>query len=354
MSGLLLLSPNVHFWYLTWMIPFLCFYPFRPMLLFCFLIPLSYQTLGHLTLTDVWQEFPTAIFWEYLPIYACLLYVAWRPPLLSVTTDAIGRRSISRLSIVVPVLNEADCLPTFIDHVLSLRGVDTDLVISDGGSTDGTLSEAQREGVRVVHSSAGRGRQVHAGVEAAEGDAVLIAHADMRIDPTVPAAIVNALDRSDSPGGCVGCRFSHRHPFLCIISLLNRFRAQFIGISFGDQGQFARMSAIEKIGGFPSLPIMEDVEFSIRIKSLGRPLYLGGGIVASSRRWLMGSKRRNAFLVVRLVAGYGWRRILRGKDCQVDDFYHAYYGPRERAIPVDSSEGLTKDARDWTPRSGVR
>lgn len=324
-SALLLLSPNVHYWYVAWVIPLLCFYPYPAMLLLCGTLVFTFRTLGVQFSANVWEEYPVMSVLEYAPVYAVLLWTACRLRIPHPLADASPRPRLGTISVVVPVLNEAPHLPAFLAQLQAEQP--HEIILADGGSTDDTIPRAREAGVHVVSAPPGRGHQIAAAIDASSGDAVFVAHADMRLEPGVLHRVLKALNRSGQIGGCVGCRFEGRHPFLSLISLLNAARARWGGISFGDQGQFARRDALElDLAGFPDQPLMEDVEFSLRLKSHERPLYLGGGIVVSPRRWHSSRMLGNALLVIKLVASYTWQRWRTGSAPDVTPFYQAYYG----------------------------
>jgi GT2 family glycosyltransferase len=109
------------------------------------------------------------------------------------------------------------------------------------------------------------------------------------------------------------------------VSLLNAFRARFLGISFGDQGQYVRTEVLDRMGGFPELDLMEDVELSLRLKSFGRPGYLPGGIVVSDRRWQDGGFAGKVGIVVWLCLRYLAERRWRGAPGKTSDYYDVYY-----------------------------
>ena len=326
LGALLLLSPNVHFWYLAWLLPFLCFYPLRPLLLLGSTIAFSYATQGHLTRTGEWLEFQHILLWEYLPVYLLLAYACIRPRSLAHLADAQPVRRLNQPSIVVPTMNEGEQLATFLQAAFQQEGPRPEVLVCDCGSTDDTVDIATRFGATVLAAPRGRGHQISTGIRHASGDYILVAHADMLLPPDVLPRIREALMRSGQRGGSVGCTFESTHPFLGWISYLNRIRASLFGISFGDQGQFIRTDALPDLGGFPDIPLMEDVEFSLRLRSLERPLYLAGNIRVSARRWTQSHKLAHTCLVVKLVAQYQLRRLLQGPEVDVTDLYEKYYG----------------------------
>jgi len=110
-----------------------------------------------------------------------------------------------------------------------------------------------------------------------------------------------------------------------MVNHLNTLRASLFGISFGDQGQFIRRDSLPAIGGLPQLPLMEDVELSLRLKEHSHPLYLSGGIVASERRWESSNKLAHAVLVISLVLRYMLTRLAFGKEVDVSRYYQQYY-----------------------------
>ena len=327
----LAVSSNVHFWYLTWLTPFLCFYPVRTGLLFCGTISLTYFTYGHFLATDVWKEFTTATLVEYLPVYALLLWDMRSHGSTSVFSDNDLPSAVRSVSVVVPTMNEEVELPTLLDNLATMHPPPLEVIVADAGSTDRTVSIAEARGARIVSSPKGRGIQMANGIDKAKGDVVFLAHADMRIEPGAFARICDALNSTGKSGGCLGCRFDQRHPFLSFVTFLNNTRARISGIAFGDQGQFLRRSHLRKLGGFPRQAIMEDVEFSLRLKSLHTPLFLGGGVVASSRKWSTKNKSQHALLIVRLVLAYLWVRSFCPASLDLDAIYRSYYEDREAA-----------------------
>lgn len=184
---------------------------------------------------------------------------------------------LQTVSIIVPTLNEEATLPRSLSMVQALDPPPHELLIADGGSSDRTVEIARRHGRRVVQSRLGRGTQIHTAVQEAQGDVLFFAHVDMTLASDCLQKIITALNHSGKTGGAVGCRFDHAHPFLSSITLLNNFRARALGIFFGDQGLFIRRDRLDFIGGFPDLPIMEDVEFSLRLRKIERPPRAGAG-----------------------------------------------------------------------------
>jgi rSAM/selenodomain-associated transferase 2 len=189
------------------------------------------------------------------------------------------------LSIVVPVLQEAGNL----EHLLpALCGhcPPVEIIVADGGSDDGTPDVVARwPGVRLVSSDPGRARQMNAGARAALGDVLLFLHADTRPPPGFPLLVVRALADPTVVGGHFDVQFDNRRwPFRVIAWFMNT-RSRWSGIATGDQALFVRRAVFEAVGGYPDIPLMEDVELSRRLKRTGRVACLGTRATTAARKW---------------------------------------------------------------------
>ncbi len=201
-----------------------------------------------------------------------------------------------------------------------------EVIVADGGSRDATRDLARERGARVVETRPGRGFQIAGAARQARGDVLLVLHADCRLSPEAPARILEALNRRpDSPGGCLGMRFAPGPGRSRLIEGLNAFRAAWLHLPFGDQGQFLRREALADLGGFPEQALMEDLELSLRLKGIGPPLYLGGGVAASARRWSGPGFGSKAALVLRLCGRYLLERRLGLADPDGMRYYARYY-----------------------------
>jgi rSAM/selenodomain-associated transferase 2 len=191
-----------------------------------------------------------------------------------------------RVAVVIPTLNEAARLARTLASLRSQTEPPARIVVADGGSTDATAEVAAAHGADVIAvPGRGRGGQVAAAVESLGEEIVLVGHGDMLFPPDALAAIRTALAaRPHSPGGCLGHRFDSRKLIYRVIERFDRMRA-IRGESYGDQSQFFRREWLQRVGGFPDQPIMEDVELSRRLRELGRPVYLNMPVMVSPRRF---------------------------------------------------------------------
>jgi glycosyltransferase involved in cell wall biosynthesis len=191
------------------------------------------------------------------------------------------------VAVVVPVLNEAGTLPFLLDSLRTQTRPPVRVVVVDGGSLDDTARLAGKGGAQtLVLRGRGRGGQIAAGVAICSEDTIVVGHADMRFPVDALAAISDHLARHvTSPGGCLGHRFDHANWVYRAIDWWDRRRAR-RGHSYGDQAQFFRRAALDEVGGFPDLPLMEDVELARRLRLLGRPAYLDKPVTVSARRYM--------------------------------------------------------------------
>jgi hypothetical protein len=147
-------------------------------------------------------------------------------------------------------------------------------------------------------------------------------------------------------GGAVAMKFDPGGGTKKMLSLLNNLRTRLTGIAFGDQGQFFRREVLERIGGFPGQMLMEDVELSLRLRKVGRLVFLSRGILVSGRRWERGSLTRNIIIVVRLFTRYLLERSLGRLKQDAGDYYGRYYGnPRKKDHQTDSKAAGARSHR---------
>lgn len=156
----------------------------------------------------------------------------------------------------------------------------------DGGSDDATLQVAARfPDVRLLTSPRGRARQMNAGARAAQGDVLLFLHADTRLPDGALAAVSAALEDARVVGGRFDVRFDNPRAIFRMIAFFMNLRSRMSGISTGDQAIFVRRHVFEAMGGYPDVPLMEDVELSRRLKRRGRRAALWRRVTTSSRKW---------------------------------------------------------------------
>ncbi|MBF0378336.1 MAG: glycosyltransferase [Desulfamplus sp.] len=264
----------------------------------------------------------------------------------------INLKCCHTISVVIPTLNEEENIYSCVSKIICSPHI-YEVIVVDGGSEDKTVELAKKAGATVLvhdkpyYSGGGRGGQIKAGIRKTSGDVVAIVHADTIISSKAFKQMITVLNlRPSVIGGSVGCRFENFSNFnlsdkptlkrdskqtilkfhrfkLNILEFLNDVRAVFFNISFGDQVQFFRREPVVRYDIFPDIPLMEDVEFSIRLNSLGDQVFLFGKAVVSARRWQrLGVK--NIVMVISLLLKYLIKRFFKNSP-DTSLFYSKYY-----------------------------
>ena len=188
-----------------------------------------------------------------------------------------------KISIIIPVLNEANTIAPVISTARNAENVE--IIVADGGSSDGTVEIAQSLGVRVISTAPGRSTQMNAGAIAATGDILLFLHADTHLPRGYDSAARQALAKPSSVGGAFELKIDARRLCLRLVEIGVNCRSHFFQMPYGDQAIFLLSATFDKIGGFPDLPLMEDFEFVRRLKKQGRIEIVPQPVLTSARRW---------------------------------------------------------------------
>ncbi len=188
------------------------------------------------------------------------------------------------LSVVVPALNEAAFIEACIASA-STAGSPVEIIVADGGSTDGTAERAARAGARIVRGARGRGAQANAGAGEASADVLLFLHADTALPEGYDRAVLSALDDPAVSGGGFSLGIAADGPGYRVVEVMANLRSRACRMPFGDQALFVRRPDFEKLGGFPDAPIMEDFAFVERLRRRGRVVTLAQRVATSARRW---------------------------------------------------------------------
>jgi len=190
-----------------------------------------------------------------------------------------------QLSVIIPALNEAGCIQSTLERLQPLRLHGHEIILVDGGSTDATLALSQAMVDKILLSPPGRGLQMQAGAAIAHGSVLWFLHADCSIPAGADTLILEALRGTRADWGRFDITFMDQHPLLqCVAWFMNQ-RARLSGIATGDQGIFVQRTLYERVGGFPSIPLMEDIRFSRSLKKHARPCRITQSLVTSPRRW---------------------------------------------------------------------
>jgi len=207
------------------------------------------------------------------------------------------------VTIVIPVLNEAAAIATTLGALQPVRRAGAEIVVVDGGSRDGTPRLAMPLADRVVAAPRGRASQMNAGAAAARCDSLLFLHADTVLPPDALASIETALRAR--AWGRFDVAIDGADPLLAVVAACMNLRSRLTGIATGDQAIFIRRAAFDALGGFPAIPLMEDVAFSRKARrALGRPACLRSRVLTSGRRWERHGVLRTIVLMWRLRLAY--------------------------------------------------
>ncbi|MBI1816475.1 MAG: TIGR04283 family arsenosugar biosynthesis glycosyltransferase [Deltaproteobacteria bacterium] len=205
------------------------------------------------------------------------------------------------ISIVVPTLNEEATLAATLAHARAPAV--REIIVVDGGSTDATGVVAAAAADRVLNAPRGRAAQMNAGAAVAAGEVLLFLHADTLLPAGFDAAVVAALANDAVVGGRFDVALMPSTPLLRIVGALINLRSRLSRIATGDQAIFVRRCVFEELGGFPLIPLMEDLAFSRTLKRCGRVACIRLKVVTSSRRWVRGG-------VIRTIVLMWWLRLL--------------------------------------------
>ena len=209
-----------------------------------------------------------------------------------------------RLSIIIPALDEATGIGATLEALQSLRAAGCEVIVADGGSADATRAIAAPLCDQVIAAPRGRAAQMNAGARAAHGDALLFLHADTFLPQGALVAVTAALDGGRHRWGRFDVRLAGRHALLRTIASMMNLRSRVTGIATGDQALFMTRAAYAQAGGFPAIPLMEDVAICDRLKALSRPACLRLKVTTSARRWESRGVVRTMVLMWRLRFEY--------------------------------------------------
>lgn len=209
-----------------------------------------------------------------------------------------------KISIIIPVLNEAMTIGVLLNSLQSCRDRGHELIVVDGGSEDETASIARPKVDLLLETHAGRARQMNAGASEATGNVLWFLHADSHVPENADKLILNAQTNGTSFWGRFDVRLSGTNWCLRMVEALMNLRSRYTGIATGDQAIFISKDLFEKAGGYPDQCLMEDIEISKRLKKYQPPISLREKLVTSSRRWEERGILRTIILMWVLRAAY--------------------------------------------------
>ena len=209
-----------------------------------------------------------------------------------------------RLSIIIPCLNEAGGIVAALERLQPLRQRGVEVIVVDGGSSDGSATLAAPLADRVLTAPRGRASQMNAGTAVARGAVLLFLHADCTLPADGDRLIAAGLQTSGRHWGRFDVNLAGAHPLLGLIGFMMNWRSRLTGIATGDQGMFVTRGRFADAGGFPAIPLMEDIALSKNLKAGGAPLCLRARITASGRRWDERGVLRTMLLMWRLRLAY--------------------------------------------------
>jgi rSAM/selenodomain-associated transferase 2 len=207
-----------------------------------------------------------------------------------------------KLSIIMPVLNEAALIQDVLQRLQTLRQQGCEVIVVDGGSTDATVKLATNLADQLIVTEKNRARQMNAGAQQASGEFLLFLHADTILPEHASTLVHNALQSAlqSASWGRFDVQIVGAAPMLRVIASLMNWRSRLTGIATGDQAIFVRRTLFEQIGGFPDQALMEDIEISRRLRRRGAPINLSAKVATSGRRWMQYGVWRTIFLMWRL------------------------------------------------------
>ena len=341
--------PTVHPWYLISVVLFILHSPSRAWLTLLGTTGVNFWVYYHQWQTGTWLE----ISWTWYAMYI---------PFLFVLVWDIGRIDFPwnkqyppprSLDIIIPVINEESqlkiFLPTLLNSINNLEALvrlrknslphksgNTDdyqpltcrIIVVDGGSTDNTVPVLAENNVEVTRTEgASRGNQLAAGIQAGNGDIILMLHADVLIKETAIKQLYQKfIEYPSLEWGIMGHLYDSKSFKMRLIEVSNRLRFSLTGIAFGDQGIFLRRQLLDPLGGMPTFPLMEDVELSLRLTPFSNRLNLRDSLLVSTRRWKKRKFTGYTFQVLKLVLTFlVFRRLGYDTEGLAKNLYKYYY-----------------------------
>ena len=199
------------------------------------------------------------------------------------------------VSIIVPLLNESAVAQELIEHLNSLDA--EQIVIVDGGSDDNTVELLQQGGFHVISSDAGRAKQMNAGAKIATQALLLFLHADSRLPNDYKTELLKT-----HVWGRFDVRFEPSSRAMSVIAFFMNWRSRLSGVATGDQAIFIDATVFHSLGGFPIMPLMEDVAFCKRLRHLHAPFSSKSKVITSARRWMQNG-------IINTVLTMWWYRL---------------------------------------------
>jgi len=210
----------------------------------------------------------------------------------------------AKISIIIPVINEAANIKSTLAATQPSQNVE--IIVVDGGSSDGTVEIVGNSGfaVKVIMANPGRAVQMNTGALAATGNILLFLHADTRLPSGFDTMIRQAVEISGIVAGAFTLKIDAELASLRLVEKGVRLRSHFWQMPYGDQGIFLKREIFQAVGGFPELPIMEDFEFIRNLKRQGRIVTLPAPVITSARRWLKKGVWQTTFINQVVIIAY--------------------------------------------------
>lgn len=234
-------------------------------------------------------------------------------------SHSTGIDSAGRISIIIPTLDEEDQISELLQllkKIESPEGYIEEIIVADGGSSDGTVTLSEKVGATVIHcSEKGRSKQMNRGAEEAAGEILYFLHADTFPPKAFDRSIVQAI-KSGAGAGCFQLSFSNEHPLLRFYGWCTRFKSTLV--RFGDQSLFVKADIFKQVGGFDEdLVVMEDQQIVGNLKKITSFKLLDRVVATSARTY-----EKNG--VVRLQLIFGMIVILYYSGAKQDTIVHLY------------------------------